>query len=71
MTYQKRITCGAAASAMASLVMASVGLLFSNPSTAADDSSVKRGQYLVQIGGCNDCHIGASVHLEQRHPALQ
>ena len=56
MTFQKRITCGAAASAMASLVMASVGLLFSNPSAAADDPAVKRGQYLVQFGGCNDCH---------------
>jgi mono/diheme cytochrome c family protein len=56
MTYQKRITCGAGASIMASLVMASVGLLFSNPSAAADDASVKRGQYLVRIGGCNDCH---------------
>ena len=56
MTFQKRMTCGAAASAMASLVMASVGLLFSNPSAAAGDPSVKRGQYLVQIGGCNDCH---------------
>ena len=56
MTFQKRMTCGAAASAMASLVMASVGLLFSNPSAAANDPSVKRGRYLVQIGGCNDCH---------------
>jgi mono/diheme cytochrome c family protein len=56
MTYQKRITCGAAASAMASLVMASVGLLFSNPSAAADAPTIERGQYLVRIGGCNDCH---------------
>lgn len=56
MTYQKRITCGAAASIMASMVVASVGLLFSNPGAAADDPAVKRGQYLVQIGGCNDCH---------------
>jgi len=56
MTYTKRITCGAAASAMASLVMVSVGLLFSNPSAAADTAAIKRGQYLVQIGGCNDCH---------------
>jgi mono/diheme cytochrome c family protein len=56
MTCQKRIACGAAAWFMATLVMASVGLLFSNPSAAADDPAVKRGQYLVQIGGCNDCH---------------
>ena len=56
MTFRKRLTCGAAASIMASLVMTSVGLLFSNPSAAADDPAVKRGRYLVQIGGCNDCH---------------
>jgi len=59
MTYTKRMTCGVAASAMASLVVASVGLLFSNPSAAAEEPSIatiKRGQYLVQIGGCNDCH---------------
>jgi len=56
MTCQKRMTCGAGASLMATLVMASVGLLFSHPSAAADDPAIKRGQYLVQIGGCNDCH---------------
>jgi len=55
-TCQKRIACGTGASIMASLVMASVGVLFSNPSSAAEDPAVKRGQYLVQIGGCNDCH---------------
>jgi mono/diheme cytochrome c family protein len=60
MTYPKRITCGAAASLMVSLVMAAVGLLFSTPAPAADaasmQSSIQRGRYLVQIGGCNDCH---------------
>ena len=56
MTCQKRIACGTGASIMASLVMASVGVLFSNPSSAAEDPAVKRGQYLIQIGGCNDCH---------------
>jgi mono/diheme cytochrome c family protein len=25
----------------------------------ADDAQVKRGRYLVQIGGCNDCHTPA------------
>lgn len=56
----KRATCGAAASLMATLVVASVGLLFSPPGSAvgakADKASVERGRYLVQIGGCNDCH---------------
>jgi mono/diheme cytochrome c family protein len=45
---------------MATLVVASVGLLFSAPGSAAegkaDKASVERGRYLVQIGGCNDCH---------------
>jgi mono/diheme cytochrome c family protein len=56
----KRVTFGAAASLMAPLVMASVGLLFSTPGSAADTRTdkavVERGRYLVQIGGCNDCH---------------
>jgi mono/diheme cytochrome c family protein len=52
----KRFTFGAAASIMASLVVASVGLMFSAPGHAADQSSLERGRYLVQIGGCNDCH---------------
>jgi mono/diheme cytochrome c family protein len=59
-TIGKRVTCGAAASIMATLVVASVGLLFSAPGSAADTkadkASVERGRYLVQIGGCNDCH---------------
>lgn len=25
----------------------------------ADDAAIKRGRYLVQIGGCNDCHTPA------------
>ena len=59
-TLGKRATFGAAASIMATLVVASVGLLFSGPSSAAetkaDKASVERGRYLVRIGGCNDCH---------------
>jgi mono/diheme cytochrome c family protein len=59
-TLGKRVTFGAAASIMATLVVASVGLLFSAPGSAAeakaDKASVERGRYLVQIGGCNDCH---------------
>jgi mono/diheme cytochrome c family protein len=56
----KRVTFGAAASIMATLVMASVGLLFSAPGSAATaaakDPVIERGQYLVKIAGCNDCH---------------
>ena len=56
MTCKKRITCGAAPSIMAILVVGTVGLLFSTLGAAADDPAIKRGRYLVQIGGCNDCH---------------
>lgn len=56
----KRVTFSAAASLMVALVLGSVGLLFSAPGSAAeakaDKASVERGRYLVQIGGCNDCH---------------
>ncbi len=65
-----RIALGAAATAMTAFVIISVGLLFAAPPAAADpatkkaappatthaDSKIARGQYLVQIGGCNDCH---------------
>ena len=71
MTYQKRITCGAAASLMASMVMASVGLLFANPSAAADDPAIKRGQYLVQIGGCNDCHTAGYAEAAGKIPMAE
>jgi mono/diheme cytochrome c family protein len=59
--HLKRVTCGAAASAMVTLVLTSISLLFSTPSSAADaksaaTDSTARGRYLVQIGGCNDCH---------------
>jgi mono/diheme cytochrome c family protein len=53
-----RLTFGAAASLMTTLVITSVSLLFSAPSRAADakDPAIQRGEYLVKIGGCNDCH---------------
>jgi mono/diheme cytochrome c family protein len=30
--------------------------IFAAPSYAADDSKIARGEYLVTIAGCNDCH---------------
>jgi mono/diheme cytochrome c family protein len=66
----QRIALGAAASAMTAFVLISVGLLFAAPKAMAAGEPVKptaapvahrdpkitRGQYLVQIAGCNDCH---------------
>lgn len=65
-----RLALGALATAMTAFVIITVGLLFP-PRAAADtkpavaqaaahpastDTKVERGKYLVQIGGCNDCH---------------
>jgi mono/diheme cytochrome c family protein len=66
---RKRVTFGAAASIMASLVVASVGLLFSTAGHAADKASVERGGYLVQIGGCNDCHTPGYAEKSGNIPA--
>ena len=30
--------------------------IFASPSYAADDAKIARGEYLVTIAGCNDCH---------------
>jgi mono/diheme cytochrome c family protein len=30
--------------------------VLASPSYAADDAQIARGEYLVTIGGCNDCH---------------
>jgi mono/diheme cytochrome c family protein len=64
-----RLAVGALATAMTGLVIVSVGLLFAPARAIADsnqvpqpshgvskDPKVERGKYLVQIGGCNDCH---------------
>jgi mono/diheme cytochrome c family protein len=67
----KRATFGAAASIMASLIVASVGVLFSAPGHAADQSPVERGRYLVQIGGCNDCHTPGYAEKAGNVPATE
>jgi hypothetical protein len=33
---------------------------------AADAAAIKRGQYLVQSGGCGDCHTGDHGEFELR-----
>ncbi len=45
------------AACVAVLLATSVALVFSSASTAhAQDAQIKRGKYLVTLGGCNDCH---------------
>lgn len=41
------------------LVIAALLLTLPAHAQKADDPLVKRGRYLVQIGGCNDCHTPA------------
>jgi mono/diheme cytochrome c family protein len=50
-------------SAMAGVVLIGCGVFLGAPHVAADpatsrsaDPAIERGRYLVQIGGCNDCH---------------
>ena len=38
------------------LAIAAAALTLPVCAQKADDAQVKRGRYLVQIGGCNDCH---------------
>jgi mono/diheme cytochrome c family protein len=39
------------------LALSAAGLIALAPfSAAADEAQIKRGEYLVTIGGCNDCH---------------
>jgi mono/diheme cytochrome c family protein len=37
----------------------------------ADDPSIKRGRYLVQIGGCNDCHTAGYAPTGGKVPEAQ
>jgi hypothetical protein len=37
---------------------------FAAPALAQDEPSVERGRYLVQIGGCNDCHTAGYAFKE-------
>jgi mono/diheme cytochrome c family protein len=43
---------------MMKLVLAVAAAVLALPAFAqkSDDAQIKRGRYLVQIGGCNDCH---------------
>jgi mono/diheme cytochrome c family protein len=77
-----RLAAGALATAMTAFVIVSVGLLFppragadpkpaaapaaTHPSSA--DAKVERGKYLVQIGGCNDCHTAGYAQAGGQTP---
>jgi mono/diheme cytochrome c family protein len=76
-----RHTASAVAAILAGLI--SAGLIFSAPKAAADapaaspvqraavsstDPALERGRYLVQIGGCNDCHTAGYPQSGGRIP---
>jgi cytochrome c5 len=42
--------------------------LAAKPSAAAHDEAIARGRYLVQIGGCNDCHTAGYPQAEGKVP---
>lgn len=41
------------------------------PADAADAKSLERGRYLVQLGGCNDCHTANFADREGKIPQSQ
>jgi mono/diheme cytochrome c family protein len=53
--------------------MLSLALLFAAPAHAQQkaDPLVKRGRYLVQIGGCNDCHTAGYAPSGGKVPEAQ
>jgi mono/diheme cytochrome c family protein len=44
---------------MRTLLFVAAVIAFPVHAQKADDAQIKRGRYLVQIGGCNDCHTPA------------
>jgi mono/diheme cytochrome c family protein len=57
---------------MKTLVLtAAVALAFPAYAQKTEDSLVKRGRYLVQIGGCNDCHTPAYPEKGGKVPEAQ
>ncbi|MDX1403465.1 MAG: hypothetical protein R3192_02955 [Woeseiaceae bacterium] len=56
MTIRKILPCGG---------LLAIALSVSAPAVAdeADESSLARGRYLVELGGCNDCHTAGYAVL--------
>jgi len=53
------------------IVTAAVALALPAYAQKADDPQVKRGRYLVQVCGCNDCHTPASPEKGGKVPESQ
>jgi mono/diheme cytochrome c family protein len=53
------------------IITAAVALALPAYAQNADDPQVKRGRYLVQVGGCNDCHTPAYPEKGGKVPEAQ
>jgi mono/diheme cytochrome c family protein len=53
------------------IITAAVALALPAYAQKADDPQVKRGRYLVQVGGCNDCHTPAYPEKGGKVPESQ
>ena len=53
------------------LAIAAAALALPVCAQKADDAQVKRGRYLVQIGGCNDCHTAGYAPSGGKVPEAQ
>ena len=53
------------------IITAAIALALPAYAQKADDPQVKRGRYLVQVGGCNDCHTPAYPEKGGKVPEAQ
>jgi mono/diheme cytochrome c family protein len=55
------------------LLLFAIAVTFGVPAIAqkADDAQIKRGRYLVMIGGCNDCHTAGYAPSGGKVPEAQ
>ena len=56
---------------MKRLLVISVAIAASATAWGADSSSVKRGRYLVQTSGCNDCHTAGYIPQAGKVPEAE
>jgi mono/diheme cytochrome c family protein len=57
---------------MKTLIMtAALALAFPAYAQKPEDAQVKRGRYLIQVGGCNDCHTPAYAEKGGKVPEAQ
>jgi mono/diheme cytochrome c family protein len=53
------------------MMTAALALAFPAYAQKPEDAQVKRGRYLIQVGGCNDCHTPAYAEKGGKVPEAQ